>query len=62
MTKKMLILWLKRRISELPKEFPALYDAATIDIGIQQCLKTGIRYGYEAILRLLTEEDRYKDE
>ena len=57
MTKKMLILWLKRRISELPEEFPAIYDNETIDIGIQQCLQTGRRYGYEAVLKLLTGEE-----
>ena len=54
MTKRELIKYLKEEIKKLPTDYYKLYDAETIEEGIDDCLGVGKRKGYEHILMLLT--------
>lgn len=56
MTKRELIKYLKEEIKNLPTNYDKLYDAVTIDDGVRDCLAVGKRWGYEHLLRLLTNQ------
>ena len=54
MKKTGLIKWLKEQIACLPQDYEKVYDTATIDEGIRDCLLCGRRDGYETVLLLMT--------
>ncbi len=51
-----LIRFLKEEISKLPTNYDKVYDAATIDEGISDCIDVGRRQAYELILNMLESE------
>lgn len=56
MTKRELIRFLKEEIPKLPTNYDKVYDAVTIDEGVFDCLEAGRRWGYEKVLKLLTDK------
>ena len=46
--------WLKEQIEEIPPEYSdKVYDAATIEEGLQEVSKHGQRVAYERVLKLI---------
>lgn len=47
-------IWLKEQIKEIPSEYSdKVYDAATIEEGLQEVSKHGQRVAYERVLKLI---------
>ena len=58
MNKRKLIKFLKEEISKLPTNYNKVYDIATLDEGISECIDVGRRQAYKLILSILESEEK----
>lgn len=54
MTVKEIVKWLEREIEKRPDNYDAVYDTATIDVGIRECIAFGEKCGFKLLYRRIT--------
>lgn len=54
MNVKEIVKWLEREIEKRVDNYDAVYDTATIDAGIRDCISFGERCGFELLYKRIT--------
>lgn len=54
MTVKEIVKWLECEIEKRPDNYDAVYDAATIDSGIRDCIGFGEKCGFKLLYKRIT--------